>query len=192
MNKSRSQKLGDLRAFPPPSATLEDRVVDELKARQLIKSKPAGAANMKMQYAINAAIAVVAVAIGLVLGQRFDAAPGPAAEVTGHQYVMLLYEDETYDAPAPGKMEERIGEYSQWAREVAATGKYVTGKKLTDDSLLLLPDGTRSNVTPAAEQGVLEGYFIITATDIEEAASIAESCPHLRYGGAVSLRRLAG
>jgi hypothetical protein len=105
---------------------------------------------------------------------------------------MLLYEDETYDAPEPGKMEERIGEYSQWAREVAATGKYVTGKKLTDDSLLLLPDGTRSDVSPAAEQGVLEGYFIITATDLEEAASIAESCPHLRYGGAVSLRRLAG
>lgn len=192
MNKRRSQKLGDLRAFPPPSAKLEDRVVDELKARQLIKSKTEGAANMKMQYAINAAIAVVAVVIGLVLGQHFDAEPERTAEGTGHQYVMLLYEDETYDAPTPGKMEERIGEYSQWAREVAATGKYVTGKKLTDDSLLLLPDGTRSDMTPAAEQGVLEGYFIITAGDMEEAASIAESCPHLRYGGAVSLRRLAG
>ena len=147
---------------------------------------------MKMQYAINAAIAVVAVVTGVVLGQHFDAAPEPPAEGTGHQYVMLLYEDETYDAPGPGKMEERISEYSLWAREVAATGNYVTGRKLTDDSLLLLPDGTRSDVTPAAEQGVLEGYFIITATDLEEAASIAESCPHLRYGGAVSLRRLAG
>ena len=146
---------------------------------------------MNMHYAINAAIAVVALVIGLVLGQRFDAPPKQATETTGHQYMMLLYEDETYDAPAPGKMAERIGEYSHWAREVAATGKYVTGKKLTDDSLLLLPDGARSDVTPAAEQGVLEGYFIITAGDLDEAAAIAESCPHLRYGGAVSLRRIA-
>lgn len=147
---------------------------------------------MNMQYAINAAIAVVAMVMGLALGQRFDAAPEQAAEGTGHQYVLLLYEDESYDAPAPGKMAERIGEYSQWARDVAAAGKYVTGEKLTDDSLLLLPGGTRSNVIPAAEQGVLEGYFVITASDLEEAASIAESCPHLRYGGAVSLRRISG
>ena len=147
---------------------------------------------MNTHYAINAVIAVVAMLIGLVLGQRFEAPPEQTADVTGHQYVLLLYEDESYDAPAPGKMEERIGEYSQWAREVAATGKYVAGKKLTDDSLLLLPGGARSDVIPAAEQGVLEGYFIITASDLEEAASIAESCPHLRYGGAVSLRRIAG
>jgi hypothetical protein len=188
----KSQKLGDLRAFPPPPAELEDRVVDALRARQLIHSKTAGAANMTMHYAISAAIAAVAMAVGLSLGQRFDVAPEHAAEGTGQQYVLLLYEDESYDAPAPEKMDERIGEYSQWARDVAATGRYVAGEKLTDDSLLLLPGGARSDVIPAAEQGVLEGYFIISASDLDEAASIAESCPHLRYGGTVSLRRIAG
>jgi hypothetical protein len=191
MNERKPRKLGDLRAFPPPPAELEDRVVDALKARHLIHSGTRGVAPMKIQYAINAAIAVVATVIGLALGQRFDAPPEQAAEATGHQYVLLLYEDESYQAPAPGKMEERIGEYSQWAQDVAATGKYVTGEKLTDDSLLLLPGGARSDTIPAAEQGVLEGYFVITAGDLEEAASIAESCPHLRYGGAVSVRRLA-
>ncbi len=147
---------------------------------------------MKMQYAINAAIAVVGMVIGLTLGGRVDAPSEQAAEQTGNQYMLLLYEDDSYQAPAPGKMEERIGEYSQWAQDVAATGKYVTGEKLTDDSLLLLPGGERSDVIPAAKQGVLEGYFVITAGDLEEAASIAKSCPHLRYGGAVSVRRIAG
>lgn len=197
MSKKDLQGLRALRASPPPPAELEERVVNELKTQGLIRSMTGGAGIMKWHYAVNAAIAVVALGIGLALGARFDgapeqAAPQEAAERTGHEYVLLLYEDESYDAPAPGKMAERIGEYSQWAREVTATGKYVTGKKLTDDGVLLLPGGGRENVFPAAEQGVLEGYFVITARDLEEAASIAETCPHLRYGGAVSLRRLAG
>lgn len=144
---------------------------------------------MKMHYAVNAAIAIVSAALGLALGQRMDAAPPPPAD--GDEFVMLLYEDESYDAPAPGQMEARIGEYSQWAREVAATGKYVTGEKLTDEAALLLPDGTRADSIPAAEEGVLEGYFVIRAQDLDEAAAIAASCPHLAYGGTVSLRRLA-
>lgn len=151
---------------------------------------------MKMQYAINAAIAIVALVVGLAAGQRFDGAgqqgQQPTEAAISNQYAMLLYENEAYRRPEPGGMEARIGEYSQWAREVAAKGTYVTGEKLTNDALLLLPDGGRSPTIPAAEQGALEGFFIISANDLEEAAAIAATCPHLRYGGSVSLRRIAG
>ncbi|HEX2140084.1 MAG TPA: YciI family protein [Woeseiaceae bacterium] len=192
MNRSQPRKLEHLRRHPTPPPELEERIVDALKAKRLIRPATGGSA-MKMQYAINAAIAIVALVAGLAAGQRLDGAGGPSAEaVAGDQYAMLLYENESYQQPEPGGMEARIGEYSQWAREVAATGKYVAGEKLTNDALLLLPDGSRSQIIPAAEQGALEGFFIISANDLEEAAAIAATCPHLRYGGAVSLRRIAG
>lgn len=146
---------------------------------------------MKMQYAINAAIAVVSALLGLSVGQHMDAAPQTPAAEGQNEYVLLLYEDESYRQPAPGEMEARISEYSQWAREVSATGKYVTGEKLTDDAALLMPDGTRNTSIPTSELGRLEGYFVITAANLDEAADIAASCPHLAYGGTVSLRRLA-
>ncbi|MGH8496557.1 MAG: YciI family protein [Gammaproteobacteria bacterium] len=143
---------------------------------------------MKIHYAMTAAIAVAALVAGLAVGQRLDGAPAETPDESGNQYVMLLYEDASYQWPEPGGMEERVGEYSQWARDVAAAGKYVTGQKLADDGLLLEPGGARVEVIPTAEQGWLGGYFVITATDLDEAASIAETCPHLRYGGTVSLR----
>lgn len=146
---------------------------------------------MKMQYAINAAVAIVSVVLGLALGQTMDGVPPPAVSDAGEEFIMLLYEDETYQAPAPGGMEARIAEYSDWARQVAATGSYVTGRKLTDDATLLLADGSRVDAIPEAEEGALEGYFVIRAADMNEAAEIAGTCPHLAYGGTVSLRRLA-
>jgi hypothetical protein len=192
MNQAQPRKLESLRRNPAPPPALEERVVDALKAKQLIVTATGGT-RMKMQYAINAAIAIVAMVAGLAAGQRLDGtAPQPAEAVTGNQYALLLYENESYRDPDPGGMEARIAEYSQWAREVAGTGRYVAGEKLTDDALLLMPDGARNRTIPAAEQGELEGFFIISASDLEEAAEIAATCPHLRYGGTVSLRRIEG
>lgn len=192
MNRSQPQKLGSLRQHPSPPPALEERIVDALKAKQLIVSTPGGT-SMKMQYAINAAIAIAAMAVGLAAGHRMDSpSPEPAAAVTGDQYALLLYENDDYRDPKPGGMEARIAEYSQWAREIAGTGRYVAGEKLTDDALLLMPDGARDRTIPAAEVGKLKGFFIISARDLDEAAEIAASCPHLRYGGTVSLRRIAG
>lgn len=184
------QTLGDLRASPVPPADLEDRVVALLKSKKLIHTGR-GDRDMKMQYVINAAVAIASVVVGLALGQRMDDAPAAAASGAGEEFIMLLYEDETYRSPAPGGMEARIAEYSDWARQVAASGRYVTGEKLTDDALLLLADGTRLDAIPAAEEGAVEGYFVVRAKDLDEAAEIAGSCPHLAYGGTVSLRRLA-
>jgi ADP-heptose:LPS heptosyltransferase len=50
----------------------------------------------------------------------------------------------------------------------------------------------RQKIRHQCFHGAERVLFVITAGDLEEAASIAESCPHLRYGGTVSLRRLAG
>jgi hypothetical protein len=192
MNQSQPRKLESLRRNPAPPPALEERVIEALKAKQLIVTATGGT-SMKMQYAINAAIAIVAMVAGLAAGQRLDGAtPQPAEAATGNQYALLLYENESYRNPEPGGMEARIAEYSQWARGVAGTGRYVAGEKLTDDALLLMPDGARNRTIPAAEQGELEGFFIISASDLVEAAEIAASCPHLRYGGTVSLRRIAG
>lgn len=188
MSSQQPRRLRDLRRDSMPPADLEERVVRALKAGNLIRSTTRGVANLKTHYAITAAVAVAALVAGLAVGQRFNAAPAETQDESPNQYIMLLYENASYQRPEPGRMEERVGEYSQWARDIAATGKYVTGKKLADEGLLLEPDGARVAVLPTAEQGVLAGYFVISATDLDEAASIAENCPHLRYGGTVSLR----
>jgi hypothetical protein len=35
------------------------------------------------------------------------------------------------------------------------------------------------------------GFFVVRARDFAEARRIAETCPHLRHGGRIVLRRVA-
>lgn len=190
MSTRQPRRLNELRRAPLPAADLEERIVRTLKDRKLIRTR--GAANMRIHYTITAGVALAALVAGLAVGQRFGGAPADVQGEGRNEYALLLYEDASYQWPKPGGMEERVAEYSQWARDIAATGQYVTGRKLAEEGLLLAPGGERRDAVPTGEQGVLAGYFIIAAEDLDDAASIAETCPHLRYGGAVSLRPIEG
>jgi hypothetical protein len=35
---------------------------------------------------------------------------------------------------------------------------------------------------------VVAGLFIVRASDLERAAAIARTCPHMRYGGQIEVR----
>lgn len=147
---------------------------------------------MYRHYAVTGAVAVVSLLIGLVSGQQFAGAPAgaPPGNESAQQYAMFLYENASYRQPPADGMEERIAEYAEWAQELAAAGRLVAAGKLADEGLLLARGGNTDNRVPVAEQGALAGYFIITAADVDEALEIAGTCPHIRYGGTVSLRRI--
>jgi hypothetical protein len=77
---------------------------------------------MNRHYAITAVITVAALLAGFVAGQRTDRLPAATPADDLSQFAMLLYENDSYQYPEAGRMAERIGEYSEWAREIAATG----------------------------------------------------------------------
>ena len=55
------------------------------------------------------------------------------------------------------------------------------------------PPAGRSVVTdgPYAEsKELLGGFYLIAAADYGEACRIAESCPHLKYGGGIEIRQI--
>lgn len=142
---------------------------------------------MKTYYAVTAVIAVAALVAGIAVGKRDGAAETMA---TGNQYAMLLYENDSYQVPEPDRMAERVREYADWAQDLAASGRLVAGEKLADDGVLLSAEGASRDGIPIADEGAVAGYFVIAANDLEEATSIAATCPHLRYGGSISLRRI--
>lgn len=112
---------------------------------------------------------------------------------TGPKYALFLFEDASYQVPAEGQLMNRVREYGGWAREIAGSGRYVTGEKLADDGRFCrLEQGTLTAAGPQADakRGVLAGYFVIGASSLDEAMEVAKSCPHLKYGGTVEIRQL--
>jgi hypothetical protein len=111
----------------------------------------------------------LATAAALVLAISLMWWRGHQVERASNTYVMLLYKDSTYRFPPSGHMREREAEYARWADSLAVRGKLDRGGKLLG--------------------GDPDGLFIIRARSDSEAAAIAATCPHRKYGGRIEVRR---
>jgi len=158
---------------PPPN--LERKVIHALVAKNLIRP-----GTQRMWWA-GAAAALILLAAGFTLGRIWQ--PGsPKAQPT---FVILLREQGNWrSATTPEEERSRVDEYRAWASQLRAQGRTVHGLELLPDSRAL-GDGTISNTGIA-------GFFTFTAATLDEAVTIARTCPHLRYGGQVEVREAAG
>ena len=111
------------------------------------------------------------------------------------EYMMLLHESTTGFADLSAEdIQQIIGEYSAWSNSVAEQGKMVGGNKLKDEGgkhLINNNGSLRVTDGPFAEsKEVIGGYFTISADNYDEAVEIAQTCPHLKYGGRIELREV--
>lgn len=110
-------------------------------------------------------------------------------------YMLLLHQD--LDRPRPSSPDEftaMMKTYMAWTDRIRAEGRHKGGQKLTDEpGKILRAKGGRITITdgPYAEsKEVVGGFYLISAKDYEEACRVAESSPHLAYGGRIEVRQI--
>jgi len=108
-------------------------------------------------------------------------------------YVLLLREDSAYRTAPEGREMERVAEYVAWAGEKRRAGQVVVGMKLGEEAAMLMEPRRPNATSPERSRpdGVA-GLFLIRSRDMEEARKLAESCPHLHYGGIIEVRPIEG
>jgi hypothetical protein len=161
-----------------PPAALEERVVGTLRARGLLRAGaavPRRASARWLAWPVALAAGVLLFIGGFAMGRR----PAPSSLTGMTQYTLLLYEGPEFNTSGATEP-ELVKEYSAWAGELAGRGRLVSGEKLGSEHWTL---GADRATHPAPT-----GFFIIAARDQGEALAIARTCPHLRYGGTVSVR----
>lgn len=110
-------------------------------------------------------------------------------------YMLLLHNptDENTGLSAE-EIQSVIEDYMAWRDTIASEDRLLGGDKLTDEGgrhlknengAIRITDGPYAEVKEA-----LGGYFSIKAANYEEAAAIAKTCPHLKYGGWIELRQI--
>jgi hypothetical protein len=190
---------GDLEGLPleiePPEA-LESRVVRALVARDLVRAGGKTPRAGRLGWVAVAAALAVSLTAAFLLGRATaarSAAPVPA-EGAAAQFALLLYETDTYDPAKGAEARARYDEYSRWVAEARRRRQFVTGEDLAvDDGFTLAPthhEPAAAREVSAAPGAVLSGIFFITASDYDDALSLAESLPHLRHGGHVVVQRV--
>jgi hypothetical protein len=163
------EKLFDS-AAPPPS--LRDRVLRD--AMPPLKKRPRW----------QVALALAAALLLAFMGGR--ATRGESGEAEGAQYLLLLYEGAGYRDDRP--MQETVAEYARWADSLRGRRLLTRAHKLDDGQLALLR--AQPAVAEAPTESEPTGLFIVRAESPEDAAAIARTSPHLKYGGRIVLRKL--
>lgn len=156
-----------------PERDLFAGVVSEARGRRPVRRW--------MPIAIAAAVALMAMG-GWWLRDRAAVAPDART-----RYLLLLHEPvQDFD---PGvDVAKLVSEYSSWIAALAEGGAAEGGEKLADRGGYVLDgDGARRDLDPGPR---VTGFFVIRAETEAEARSIGETCPHLKYGGWVEVRRI--
>jgi hypothetical protein len=161
-----------------PPAALESRVVDALRQEGLIRTAPRF--SWPLRIAASLVVFVLGAAAGhYVLPLRLTA---PQAAKAQPRYLLLLSGDV---APAADGS-TRATEYGNWARSLGARGIAISGEELSAHAEIISNQrgATFPDLTTAG------GYFLIEARDDRAAAELARTCPHIKYGGTIVIRRI--
>lgn len=111
------------------------------------------------------------------------------------KFMLMLFDNPAQDVNLSAEqMQQVVAEYKQWAEQMARQGKLVGGDKLAEHGgrvlrsaagKLMITDG------PFAEaKEVLGGYFVINAASLDEAVEISKTCPHVKYGSSIQVRKV--
>ncbi len=167
-----------------PPAELLDRIMRDLRSRGLLA--PAREASLRPTVLRLLAAAAVFV-LGLWIGWAART-PEPASATSEPRFMLLLYSDSGFREGTAADARQRVREYGDWARALARDGRLVAGDELAGDGRQVTSSGA-SDAAPR-RQDEPRGYFVIVARDEASALQIAATCPHLRHGGRVVLRRI--
>ena len=107
------------------------------------------------------------------------------------QYAILIYDEGTADPSTipddPAASQRTIGEYDAYTGMLRDRGAYRAGEALqpvTTATTIRIRDGeTLTTDGPFAEtKEALGGFYLVEASDLDEALQLAAACPGARYG----------
>ena len=154
---------------------VEARVLHTLRGAGLLETR---AVRLRRK-ALGAALLAAAVVASFMAGrlQRLPAAPADSRPA----FLLLLYEDAGYRDDRP--LREIVAEHGAWADSLRRAGALVVAEKLSDTHVTL----PEVKVAGSGPHQVPTGLFIVRARNVDDATALAESSPHLRYGGRILL-----
>ncbi len=107
-----------------------------------------------------------------------------------NKYMLILFDnEESFVDFSPEDMQEEIALHGEWIQQLGE--RFDSGEALNQEAKSI--DGADKIVSdgPYLEsKELVGGFYIINATNLEEATEIAKGCPVLRFGGKVEVREV--
>ncbi|MCJ8345515.1 YciI family protein, partial [bacterium] len=105
--------------------------------------------------------------------------------------IVLRGSSDEFEGKSPEEIELIMQKYGSWVGELQEKNIFRGGSELVGKSRFLFVEDETIQVTdgPYVEtKECLNGYFIISASSMEEAVEIAKGCPALTHGDTIEIR----
>lgn len=114
-------------------------------------------------------------------------------ESTSQTFILLLRGGESARNMSPTQYGQVVEKYMAWAEALRQSGHYKAGEPLEEEGKLLAGQhgGIVTDGPFAESKEAIGGYFMITASSLDEAVHIAKGCPIFDNAGTVEVRPIA-
>ena len=95
------------------------------------------------------------------------------------KFLLLIREDiDRLSQMSEEEMQQDIAEMNSWVEELIKFDSFIAGEPLENESRMVGKEVATDGPFIDSKEGI-SGYMMIQAEDIEQAAAIAEQCPHV-------------
>jgi hypothetical protein len=102
------------------------------------------------------------------------------------KFLLLIREDVKKESESSGEeLDASILTMTKWVEELAESGNYISGEPLQAFGKLVTKDVILSDGPFIEAKEAISGYVFVKAENINQAASIAQSCPEVLTGKVV-------
>ena len=108
------------------------------------------------------------------------------------EYIVLIRGGEWPDNASPVEIQKILGKFQAWNEKLSATGRVKGGQPLGHEGKILSRKNGQIVDGPFAEsKETIGGYFLLTASSLEEAVAVLKEFPGLEHGGTIEVRPVA-
>ncbi len=109
------------------------------------------------------------------------------------EYMLLFRGNVWHKGLSPEQMQTIASQWMAWFNRLTEEGKAIAGNPLENEGKVV--SGHNGRVVadgPFAEsKETIGGYFLLRVNSLDEAVSIAQECPGLKYGAVIEVRPVA-
>ena len=107
------------------------------------------------------------------------------------EYLLLLRAGRPANTKTEAENKAELQAWGAYMTDLGKNGQFVGGLPVVSGGMVVSAKGTLSEPVSAAKEGIVGGYLIVKADNLQKAAELAKACPHIANEGNIEVREIA-
>ncbi len=107
------------------------------------------------------------------------------------EYLLLLRGGKPVSAKTESENKAEMQAWGAYMGKLGEKGQLAGGLPLVSGGMVVSAEGSLSEPVKSPKEGIVGGYLILKADNLQKAAELAKTCPHIANEGNIEIREIA-